>query len=175
MSPRAPAFVVPGRSPAVGFGLASTSEEEYNSAMRLFTLHELAAVLGLNHGTLLRWRELGIIETATRPHRGRGRATWLTRDMAREVFALALARRGGAPMQQLAVIARRLRRERKHGRAFYSLGANRRAALLDGFGPGAPLHDPRTRQTVLFAAVDLRDLAPVIEAELDRLEREASA
>lgn len=130
--------------------------------------------MSIEVSTMLRWRASGLIRSETPPRRGRGNATLITREQALEAVALIMLRRAGAPMQQLAPLVRRMRREGKRGRDFLTLGADKRAALLDGLGPGVPLRDPHTGQMRLFAALDLRKLAPAIEGIVDRLAREES-
>jgi hypothetical protein len=143
--------------------------------MQVIPLHRLAEAMGLELTTALRWVRAGIIRCDSPPLRGKGNFTSLTREQATEALAIILLRRAGAPMQQLRPLVERLRREGKHGRAFLTLGADRRRVLLDGLGPGVPLRDPKTGQTRLFAALDLRELRPELERILDSLALDSEA
>jgi hypothetical protein len=130
-------------------------------------LETVARALALEHATALRWVNRGLVQTDEAPRSGKGNATRLTRDQALELIALAMLRRFGAPMQQIVPIVKKMRREGKHGRDFFKLGADPHVALQDGHGPGVPMRDPRTGQLQLFASLDLRELEPKLVAWLD--------
>ena len=137
--------------------------------MQKIRLNTVCSALALEHVTVLRWVERGVIATVGKPKPGPGNATMLTRDQALELVAVAMLRRHGAPMQQVLPIVRKMRREGKHGRDFFKLGADPHVALQDGHGPGVPMRDPRTGQLQLFASLDLREIEPKLVAWLDEL------
>jgi hypothetical protein len=138
-------------------------------------LTTLARALGLEKMTILRWIHRGIAQCDAPTRCGRAYPTMLTRDQALEVLALSMLRRFGAPMQQLVPIVKKMRREGKHGRDFFKLGADPHVALQDGHGPGVPMRDPRTGQLQLFASLDLREIAAQLEATIDAIIKAESA
>ena len=137
--------------------------------MQKIRLVTLTGALALGHMTALSWVARGLVNTVSKPKAGRDNATMLTRDQALELISIAMVRRYGAPLQQVAPIVKKMRREGKAGRDFFKLGADPRVALQDGHGPGVPMRDPRTGQLQLFATLDLRDLEPKLVAWLDEL------
>jgi hypothetical protein len=135
-------------------------------------LHRLAEVLGLELSTVLRWRAAGLIRTEAPPRRGYGNATFLLRDQALELVALAMLRRHGVPLQRVRPVVRELLKSGKSGRDFLALGADGSTVLTDGKGDHLPLADPRTGQLQLFVTLDLRTLRTQAERLVKQLERE---